>query len=62
MKRIASYFIAGFIGLSFCGCDNLLNLESETKVTNNYLYDSKEGLQRAIAGLYIYERNNIVDD
>lgn len=39
-------------------CENLLFLESETKVTNNYLYSSKEGLQRAIAGLYIYERDN----
>ena len=40
-------------------CDRLLNLESETRVTNNYLYSSKDGLQRAIAGLYVYERDII---
>lgn len=54
--------MAGLLSLTLSGCDNLLNLESETKVTNSYLYESKDGLQRAIAGLYVYERDNIVDD
>lgn len=43
-------------------CDNLLNLESETSVTTNYLKTDKDGLKRAIAGLYVYERDNIVDN
>ena len=41
------------------GCRNLLELESENSVTNNYLYTSKDGLQHAIAGLYTYERDQI---
>lgn len=45
-----------------CGCDSELNLESETKVTNSYLFSTKDGLERAIAGLYMDERNKIVDD
>lgn len=61
MKWI-SYFIAGCICVVGCSCDNLLNLESETKVTTSFLYNTPEGLSRAIAGLYITERNNIVDD
>ena len=43
-------------------CSDLLNLESETAVTTNYLQTDKEGLKRAIAGLYVYERDNIVDN
>lgn len=43
-------------------CSRLLNLESETSVTTNYLQTDKEGLKRAIAGLYVYERDNIVDN
>ena len=43
-------------------CSDLLNLESETSVTTNYLQTDKEGLKRAIAGLYVYERDNIVDN
>lgn len=43
-------------------CTDLLNLESETSVTTNYLQTDKEGLKRAIAGLYVYERDNIVDN
>lgn len=62
MKRIILYLICGFSCLTFCQCDHLLYLESETKVTTNYLYTSKGGLQRAIAGLYVYERDMIVDD
>ena len=46
----------------FASCDGLLNLESETSVTDNWLKTDKEGLRRAIAGLYVYERDNIVDN
>ena len=56
MKKIIP-FVLLFAALTV-SCDNLLNLESETRVTSNYLYSSKEGLQRAIAGLYVYERDN----
>lgn len=52
-------FIAA--ALMAVSCTKLLNLESETSVTNNYLQTDKEGLKRAIAGLYVYERDNIVD-
>ena len=57
MKKIYTILTAASMLLCF-GCDNRLNLESETRVTGNYLYSSKEGLQRAIAGLYVYERDN----
>lgn len=56
MKKIIPIIIVLAAVLS--SCDRLLNLESETRVTSNYLYSNKEGLQRAIAGLYVYERDN----
>lgn len=62
MKRITLFFAALLFAAVATGCSDLLDLESETSVTNNYLYTSKDGLQRAIAGLYIYERDNVVDD
>lgn len=62
MKNIVLYLIASLFCLFLYSCDSLLNIDSETQVTNNYLYTSKEGLQRAIAGLYVYERDEVVDD
>ena len=62
MKKNISYFIAGFFCLFLTGCNHLLDLESETRVTTNYLYTSKEGLNRAIIGLYVSERDKVVDD
>ncbi|MBQ9309251.1 MAG: RagB/SusD family nutrient uptake outer membrane protein [Bacteroidales bacterium] len=40
-------------------CTGALHLESETDVTDNYLFTDKDGLSRAIAGLYIYERDEM---
>lgn len=62
MKKNISYFIAGFFCLFLTGCNHLLDLESETRVTTNYLYTSKEGLNRAIIGLYVSERDKVADD
>ena len=50
------------VSVMYASCDSLLNLESETSVTTNWLQTDKEGLRRAIAGLYVYERDNIVDN
>lgn len=61
MKRILIYALAGVYAALAVSCDSLLNLESETRVTTNYLYTTKDGLQRAMAGLYIDERDRIVD-
>lgn len=44
-------------GLS--SCSGLLDLDSETSITNSYLFDSVDGLQRAVVGLYAYERDNV---
>ena len=62
MKKNISYFIVVFFCLFLAGCDHLLDLDSETKITTNYLYLSKEGLQRAVIVLYVAERDKVVDD
>ena len=59
MKNRLIVIMLTLAAIGCISCDRLLNLESETRVTNNYLYSSKDGLQRAIAGLYVYERDNI---
>ena len=41
MKKNISYFIVVFFCLFLAGCDHLLDLDSETKITTNYLYLSK---------------------
>ena len=61
MKRIYLLLVV-LAGFALQSCDGLLKLESQTSVTNNYLYTSKEGLQRAMAGLYVDERDRVVDD
>lgn len=38
-------------------CKNLLELESATDITSNWLYESPEGLSRAVVGLYDRERS-----
>lgn len=60
MKKTYSAILV-LAALLCASCTDLLNLESETSVTTNYLQTNKEGLKRAIAGLYVYERDNIVD-
>lgn len=62
MKKYIAYILMSGAALMSASCDSLLNLESETSVTNNWLQTDKEGLKRAIAGLYVYERDNIVDN
>lgn len=62
MKRILISLAAVLAASLFHSCDSLLKLESETSVTNNYLYTSKDGLQRAIAGLYVNERDMVAND
>ena len=62
MKRMYISFAIIAIASLLHSCDQLLQLESQTSVTNNYLYSSKDGLQRAIAGLYVNERDRVVDD
>ncbi len=62
MKKYISYFLMIAVSVMYASCDSLLNLESETSVTANWLQTDKEGLRRAIAGLYVYERDNIVDN
>ena len=61
MKKTYSAILV-LAALLCASCTDLLNLESETSVTTNYLQTNKEGLKRAIAGLYVYERDNIVDN
>ena len=61
MKKTYSAILV-LAALLCASCTDLLNLESETSVTTNYLQTTKEGLKRAIAGLYVYERDNIVDN
>ena len=62
MKKTALILLSALLATGLSGCKDLLELESETTITNNYLYTSVDGLQHAIAGLYVYERDNIVDD
>ena len=53
MKK-TSIITISVLAMTLCAsCDNLLNLESETSVTTNYLKTDKDGLKRAIAGLYV---------
>lgn len=61
-KIIVKIFLLIPAAALLCACDGLLNLESKTSVTKNYLETSVDGLQRAIAGLYVYERDAIVDN
>lgn len=62
MKRIYISFVVLLSAMMSYSCDSLLKLESQTSVTNNYLYSSKDGLLRAIAGLYVNERDMVVND
>ena len=62
MKRRYISFVVLLGAIMLHSCDSLLKLESQTSITNNYLYSSKDGLQRAVAGLYVNERDRVVDD
>lgn len=44
-------------GMLNASCSDLLNLESKTDVTNNYLFTTPEGLNAAVTGLYSLARD-----
>lgn len=55
MKKLlyTAFVLCGMLNAS---CDDLLNLESKTSVTNNYLFTTPEGLNAATTGLYSLAR------
>lgn len=55
MKKLiyTAFVICGMLTAS---CSDLLNLESKTDVTNNYLFTTPEGLNTAVTGLYFLAR------
>ena len=55
MKKLiyTAFVICGMLTAS---CSDLLNLESKTDVTNNYLFTTPEGLNTAVTGLYSLAR------
>lgn len=53
-KFIYTVFI--MCGILATSCDDLLDLESKTDVTNNYLFTTPEGLNAAATGLYTLAR------
>ena len=55
MKKLiyTAFIICGMLTAS---CSDLLNLESKTAVTNNYLFTTPEGLNTAVTGLYSLAR------
>ncbi|MBQ0077984.1 MAG: RagB/SusD family nutrient uptake outer membrane protein [Bacteroidales bacterium] len=59
MKKYIIAILAALPALA--SCNDLLFLESETAVTNNYLYSSKDALARASLALYVVERDNALD-
>lgn len=44
------------MGTTTTACSDLLELESETSITNSWLYETPEGLSRAVVGLYDMDR------
>ena len=56
MKKLiyTAFVICGMLTAS---CSDLLNLESKTDVTNNYLFTTPEGLNTAVTGLYPWHVN-----
>ena len=55
MKKLiyTAFVICGMLTAS---CSDLLNLESKTDVTNNYLFTTPGGLNTAVTGLYSLAR------
>ena len=49
-KLIYTAFV--ICGMLTASCSDLLNLESKTDVTNNYLFTTPEGLNTTVTGLY----------
>lgn len=56
MKKLiyTTFILCGILTVS---CSNLLDLESKTAITNNYLFTTPEGLNAASTGLYSVARD-----
>lgn len=61
MKKIIFIAILAAISMLW-SCEDMLNVASKTSVTNEYLYSTTDGLHRAIIGLYIKQRDGMVND
>lgn len=57
MKRVSYILILGLVSISVPSCSDLLDVESRTQITTNYIYSTPEGLSRAIVGLYQLDRS-----
>lgn len=49
-------FALVLMGTATTSCSDLLELESKTSITNSWLYETPEGLSRAVVGLYDMDR------
>jgi hypothetical protein len=57
MKSHTIYLLLGiFIFMSFYGCKDFLDEESETSFTSSTLFETREGLEKMVLALYPYER------
>ena len=61
MKKLLylSFIVLG--GLS-SACTSMLDVESKTSITSNYLYSTPDGLSRAVVGLYVKDRSFATTD
>lgn len=57
MKKILSVLFAASLLFTASSCKDMLELESKTDVTNNYLFTTPEGLSAAATGLYSLARD-----
>ncbi|MBO5187889.1 MAG: RagB/SusD family nutrient uptake outer membrane protein [Alistipes sp.] len=55
-KVIYSILALVLMGTMTTSCSDLLELESKTSITNSWLYETPEGLSRAVVGLYDMDR------
>ena len=55
-KLVYSMFALALMGTATTSCTDLLELESKTSITNSWLYETPEGLSRAVVGLYDMDR------
>ena len=55
-KLVYSMFALALMGTATTSCSDLLELESKTSITNSWLYETPEGLSRAVVGLYDMDR------
>ena len=62
MKNIFNILIIAAAAVFSAGCSGLLDVESKTAVTSDYLYSTPEGLTKAIVGLYTKDRSFATGD